>query len=630
FEDLGPQSLKNIAEPVRVYRVVPRVGIQPRASTAAPTSTASTLAPTAGARLTIAILPFANLGGDPDQGWFSDGVTEDLITELSRWRILSVRSRSASFQYRGVALDLRKVARELDVRFLVEGSVRRIGAGVRITVQLIDADTGSHVWAEKYDRQADDIFAVQDEVVRTIVGTLAGRVQSTDAERAGRKPPANLAAYECVLKGNALPWTDPAGLAEATRLFRQAVALDPGYGRAHAVLGAILNTAWLEDTSPAAAAEPGDETRALGQRAVELDPTDSTCHAMLAYNLLHRHRFDLAERHARRAVELNPNSQWNQADLAGVLLYVGGATESLGLFRKAREIDPFFEPAWYWRAHGQALMVLDRHEEALAVLEHATVRHYRLSALMAACHARLGELARARQLAAECLALKPGFGVEWFVGRQPFKDPAEAARLAELLLLAGLPARAHEALHDPAWVGEVLHFWFQQAGPVQWFAKDAAFDQAVREHFGALHARLATGDEPLAAASARGALASVIVLDQFSRNLHRGDARAFACDVIARDLARSAVDHGVDATLGPAERMFLYLPFEHSEHLADQDRAVALFTALGVPEWIRYAQAHRDLIARFGRFPHRNRVLARAATADEEKYLAEGGARFGQ
>jgi uncharacterized protein (DUF924 family)/TolB-like protein/class 3 adenylate cyclase/Flp pilus assembly protein TadD len=645
LEDLGPQSLKKIGEPVRVYRVVPQsdAGEAALPARTIPPSPSSSPAPTpapaaatpqaplppppaTGERLAIAILPFANLGGDPEQGYFSDGVTEDLITELSRWRMFSVRSRSASFQYRGVALDLREVARALDVRFLVEGSVRRLGDRVRITAQLIDTLSGSHVWAEKYDRDARDIFAVQDEVVRTFVGTLAGRVQSTDAERAGRKPPSSLAAYECVLKGNALPWVDPDARAEATRLFRQAITLDPTYGRAHAVLAAILDGDWQEDTAADAPALPGDEAHALAHRAVEMDPADSTCFSMLAYSCLHRRRFEQAERHGRRAVELNPTSQWNQADLGGLLLYLGQAEEALGLFRKAREIDPFFDPTWYWRAYGTALLVLGRDAEALATFGRANASHYRLSALMAACHARLGDADNARRRAAECMALNPRFSVAWFVGRQPFQDRADADALASALRLAGLPDV--QAGGEPAWVGDVLRFWLEECTPAQWFQKDAAFDAALGARFGELHARLAAGREPAYADTARGVLAAVIVLDQFSRNLHRGHARAFANDDRARALARVAIDRGDDAGMTAPERMFLYLPFQHSESPADQHRSVALFEALGVPEWTGHAIAHRDLIARFGRFPHRNAVLGRASTPEELDALAQPGNAF--
>jgi len=168
-------------------------------------------------RPSVAVLPFANMSSDPEQQYFSDGVSEDIITELSRWRLLSVQSRAASFRYRDMATDIKQVARDLNVRYVVEGSIRRMGEHIRIAVQLIDGETGNHVWAERFDRDQADFFAVHDQVVRTIVSTLVGRVEVAAVERMSRRAPASLAAYECVLKGNALPWDDPIGSAEATR-----------------------------------------------------------------------------------------------------------------------------------------------------------------------------------------------------------------------------------------------------------------------------------------------------------------------------------------------------------------------------------------------------------------------------
>jgi uncharacterized protein (DUF924 family) len=181
---------------------------------------------------------------------------------------------------------------------------------------------------------------------------------------------------------------------------------------------------------------------------------------------------------------------------------------------------------------------------------------------------------------------------------------------------------------EPAWVADVLRFWLEECTPAQWFEKDAAFDAALRARFGDLHARLAAGGELACADTPRATLAAVIVLDQFSRNLHRGDARAFACDERARALAHAALERGDDTDMAPAQRLFLYLPFEHSEDLADQQRSVALFEAIGVADWTKIAIAHRDLIARFGRFPHRNAVLGRASTPEELDALAQPGNAF--
>ncbi len=225
-------------------------------------------------------MPFLNLSGDPTQDYFSNGITEDIITELSRWRSLAVRSRSASFRNRGVTDDVKQVARQLAVRFVVEGSVRRMGERIRISVQLIDAETGSHVWNEKFDRREDEIFLVLDRVVQTIVSTLVGRVQVSVNERSRRKPPTNMAAYECVLKANALPWDDAAGAAEATRLVEKAIELDPDYALAHTLLAALTYSRWKDGPRGSDAAM--DKAYALSMRAIELDDSESTCHALLA------------------------------------------------------------------------------------------------------------------------------------------------------------------------------------------------------------------------------------------------------------------------------------------------------------------------------------------------------------
>jgi serine/threonine protein kinase/Tfp pilus assembly protein PilF len=388
-------------------------------------------------KLSIAILPFANLGDDPAQGYFSDGITEDIITELSRWRLLAVRSRSASFRYRSVAADMQQVASELNVRFIVDGSVRRMGERIRITIQLIDTETGSHIWAEKFDRNAADIFSVQDQVVQTIVSTLVGRVQASDVERTRRKPPASLAAYECLLRGNALRWDDPEGVAEAKRLFEKAIEIDPGYGFAHSLLAAIRSSQWRDDPGDSNAAL--DDAYALTKRAVELDENESTCFSMLAQVCLLRRSFDLAIQNARRAIAINPNNQWNTADMGIVLSFVGQADEALAWFKRAKDIDSYFDPAWYWRAYGQAYMVLHRYDEALAMFEHAPARPYRIAALMAGCYARLGDMDRASVSVQECLAKKPDFSVTDYMRKEPFKNPADAAHQAESLLMAGLP-----------------------------------------------------------------------------------------------------------------------------------------------------------------------------------------------
>ncbi len=385
----------------------------------------------------VAVLPFANLGDDPSQSYFSDGVAGDIISELSRWQLLSVQSRSASFRYRGAAVDLRQVAWDLNVRYVVEGSVRRQADRIRISVQLIDATTGNLVWAERFDRNSEDLFDVQDQVVRTIVSTLAGRVQVASVGQLSRRPPASLLAYECVLKGNALPWSDPAAHAEATKLFARAIELDPGYGLAHSLLADMYAGSWQDSLSKDESLL--EEAFKLAQRAVDLDSNDSTCFSILGQIVLRRRMYDLALQYARRGTEINPNNQWNTADLGIVLCFTGQAEAALECFKRAQEIDPFFGPSWLWPCLGITLLVLRRPKEALTAFEHMQTPSYWVAALMAGCHARLGNGELAVALVAECLKLRPDFSISRRLDKEPFKNATDAAYFAESMKMAGLP-----------------------------------------------------------------------------------------------------------------------------------------------------------------------------------------------
>ncbi len=427
----NPTYIANVVR--RGYRL-----IAPVSAWVEPSVALAHVAPAPPDKPSIAVLPLLNLSGDPAQDYFSDGITEDIITELSRWRRLAVRSRSASFRYRGGAVDIKQVAREMDVRYVVEGSIRRLGERIRINVQLVDAETGSHVWGEKFDRGLEEIFVVQDQVVQTIVSTLSGRVQASDTERARRKPPSSLAAYECALKANALSWDDPAGAAEATRLAEKAIELDPNYGVAYALLGALSYSRW--DDGPRSSDAGLEKAYALATRALELDPRESTCHTLLADICAQRRAFERAVQHARRAVEINPTNQWSAADLGSVLVYAGELEEAVMWFTKAREIDPYFDEAWYWRIAAVADMLLRRYAGALSELAHVRIHPYHVAAaLTAGCHAEMGAMDLARASVAECLSMKPDFSTKRFVSRLPFKIAAHAEQLLSSLRLAGLP-----------------------------------------------------------------------------------------------------------------------------------------------------------------------------------------------
>jgi len=429
FEDLGEQTLKNIAEPVRVYKVSGAVAARPQVAVD------KRFKP---AKSSIAVLPFVNMSGDPEQEYFADGITEDIITDLSRWPSLAVSSRNLTFRFKGKPVDVQRLGSELGARFLVEGSVRRMGERIRITAQLIDAESGNHLWAERFDRPLTDLFAVQDEVVRTIVGTLVGRVHASDAERVRRKPPSSLTAYDLTLRGNALPWNNPESAAEAKRFFERAIEIDPGYGLPHSLLAQLLDFEWADDLSPSI--ETLDRAFALAQRAVELADDESICHASLGDICLDRRSFDLALRHMERALEINPASPWIRADFGRHLSNVGRAEEGLEMLLNARRVDPYFGPPWYWRALGLAQFVLRCYADALADFDRAARNSPRFAlAMMAACCAKLGLADRARELVAQCLAGQPEGTIGKVVAKIPFKLASDGEHLIECLRLAGMP-----------------------------------------------------------------------------------------------------------------------------------------------------------------------------------------------
>ena len=230
---------------------------------------------------------------------------------------------------------------------MLEGSIRKLGGRIRITAQLIDATNGSHVWSERFDRDQEDIFAVQDTVVRAIVSRVAGRVEAATIERARRKPPSNLAAYDCVLRGHALSMGDKVNEAEARQLFERAIELDPGYGFAYAMLAYSLMNEWLEGNVDD---EVKQRALAMGKRAVELDESNEACCTAFSYILINHRQFDTAEYYNRRALELNEVNPYCVASMGEWLGWTGKAEEALEWFDKAKKLDVNFNPPWWWRS----------------------------------------------------------------------------------------------------------------------------------------------------------------------------------------------------------------------------------------------------------------------------------------
>src|SRR5690606_33592571 len=350
FEDLGEQRIKNISRPIRAFRV--RLD-EPASAAPGPGGRARAPFGTVSDKPSIAVLPFVNMSGDPEQEFFADGLTEDIITALSRFRELFVISRNSAFVYKNRPVRIQDVAAEFGVQYVVEGSVRKAGRRVRVTVQLIAAEPDRHVWAERYDRELEDIFAIQDEVTAAIVATLPGRVEAASHDRVGRKPTDNLAAYECVLAGKILHHrSTPEDNAEATRLLERAIALDPKYAHAHAWLACVLGQAWTHGWCADRDATWGRVVEEL-QTALALDENDSDVHRILgAVNLVHGDH-ERAMYHQERALGLNPNNDLIVVQQGEFLTWLGRPEEGIEWIRRAMRLNPY-HPERYWSHLGRA------------------------------------------------------------------------------------------------------------------------------------------------------------------------------------------------------------------------------------------------------------------------------------
>jgi adenylate cyclase len=397
-------------------------------------------------RPSVAVLPFANLSSDPQQDYFSDGITEDITTELSRFSELMVIARNSAFQYKGKAVDIRQVGRELNTRYVLEGSVRRCGDRVRITAQLIDAVTGAHRWGERYDRELHDVFAVQDEVARAIVVILAAHVKRAEIERTLLKPPVAWEAYEYYLRGAEafflhLSRRTKASLNDARRLLEQCLAIDPDYARAYAMLSWTHTQAYTEPfdgdyLSPAAL----DRALELAETAVHLDPLLPQARAQLGALLIYKSQHDAGIAEFERAFALNPN--FIDHRYARSLMYAGEPSRAIEVLNANMRLDPF-QPLIYatgWL--GLAYYLLKRYGEAVRLFRECASRlpnqQWAHLWLAGAC-AQSGQLEEARKEAAEVLRINLGFTIERYKRLVVYKNPEDAEHLIDGLGKAGLP-----------------------------------------------------------------------------------------------------------------------------------------------------------------------------------------------
>jgi adenylate cyclase len=439
FESLGTRGVKNIARPVRVYRVL--TGAEPSKPLAAPATSAPAPAPPAApTRPSIVVLPFANMSADADQEHLADGMTEDIITTLSKISSILVIASSSAFVYKGRTVDAPDVARELGVRHVLEGSIRRAGDRVRITVQLIDGSTGYHLWAERYERSLTDIFSVQDDIARQIVTELAVTLTEGEQARIRGRAIKSFAAWELMAQGlSRFRLLTREGNAQARELFEKAARIEGLSGGLPVVMGWThvqdARFGWSGD--PAASLARAEELAREGLRANEVD---ADAHGLLASLHLMLGRHDEAVAAGERAVALEPGIAELKVILAFVLTYVGRAEEAVALVRQAMRESPMY-PAWYQMVLGRAYRLAGRDEEAVAIHEAHRARepHSPLPYIgLVIAHVHLGHDAEAQAALAGLRALDPHWSLARYAATSPYKDSADLEREMDALRRAGV------------------------------------------------------------------------------------------------------------------------------------------------------------------------------------------------
>ena len=434
FQDGGDITVKNIDRPIRVWRWHPSI-------TAVPSPSIAPNPGPNGTRQSIAVLPFTNMSGDPEQEYFSDGISEDIITDLSKIAGLTVIARNSSFTYKGRSVDVREIGRELGVRSVLEGSIRRAGQRVRITAQLIDATSGSHLWAERYDRDLTDIFAVQDEVTTQIVGALKVTLSPAEKARLVEKEPSNIAAYDCVLRGREIMLGKEKNretFEEAVTFFKKALELDANYSQAYASLGFAhmfdYQNRWSDDPDKSLKL-----AREYSQKAIDNDPNEPMAHGAAALTAIFERDFDRAQAEVDRTLALNPSSALAHNLLGTIRSYSGRPLEAIPAIEQAMRLDPAFRPQ-FLHFLGIAYLLAGKYETAAAMLRQRIllVPNTDFSrAVLAATLGHLGEIEEARRVWAELMKINPKFSFSAYIGRQPMR-PDDAERVVAGLAKTGL------------------------------------------------------------------------------------------------------------------------------------------------------------------------------------------------
>jgi adenylate cyclase len=470
FESLGEQKLKNIAEPVAVYRVLldsAAVGTlrqegwwhairrRWRRTIAVAMVAIVAIGGAAVWRLyrlenvptgipSIAVLPFSNLNGDKDQDYFSDGLTEDLLTNLAHLPRLIVMSRNATAGYKRQAVDVPRLGRELNVRYVVEGSVQRAGDQMRITAQLIDAASNIHIWAERFDRPTKDIFVVQDEITAAIAASLVINISRKDLELAKRKPPASLSAYELFLRGREqFVAQKPETVPRAIELFEQAIAVDPTYADAMGQLAQVYLTGFTLHWGPVRGKAAIDRATEMAQRALALDPASLFAGRALAQIYLFNHRTDEAIAILQPLLKASPGSDVLLSRLGDIYTYAGQPERGVALVRQALQLNPRSAASLHAYIARGLLLLNDRDEAVAEVVTCIRLApSFRLCEEVAAViYAELGRLDEAHAAASAAYRIDPDFTLASAPEVLPFKNPLDLQRFLDGLRKAGLPER---------------------------------------------------------------------------------------------------------------------------------------------------------------------------------------------